>query len=165
MLKLNGEVSVIIRCCAHKVILVNVGSATYPARVFYAGHPTNLSISWQAVGSVACWKRHKSANYHAATECQDETMNTRMKTILFERQSKTLVGKHRPKIVIKVCLQYFHFPTSSARAENRLQVSRNKRKKDENRIRQFIKPIVTVLLKWGLPKPKCQQMAHRKWVL
>ena len=80
-------------------------------------------------GSVACWKRHKSANYHTATECQDETMNTRMKTILFERQSKTLVGKHRPKIVIKVCLQYFHFPTSSARAENRLQVSRNKRKR------------------------------------
>ena len=81
------------------------------------------------MGSVACWKRHKSANYHAATECLNEMIDMRMKTILFERQSKTLVGKHRPKIVIKVCLQYFHFPTSSARAENRLQVSRNKRKR------------------------------------
>ena len=53
----------------------------------------------------------------------------RMKTILFERQSKLLVGKPRRKIVTNVGLQYFYFPTSSTRAENRLQNSRNKRKR------------------------------------
>ena len=36
----------------------------------------------------------------------------RMKTILFERQSKLLVGKPRRKIVTNVGLQYFYFPTS-----------------------------------------------------
>lgn len=51
------------------------------------------------MGSVACWKRHKSANYHAATECLNEMIDMRMKTILFERQSELLVGKPRRKIV------------------------------------------------------------------
>ena len=81
------------------------------------------------MGSVACWKRHKSANYHAATECLNEMIDMRMKTILFERQSELLVGKPRRKIVTNVGLQYFYFPTSSTRAENRLQNSRNKRKR------------------------------------
>jgi len=81
------------------------------------------------VGSVACWKRHKSANYRAATECLNETIDMRMKTILFERQPKTLIGKHRPKIVITVGLQYFCLPASGTRAENRLQVSRSQRKR------------------------------------
>ena len=81
------------------------------------------------MGSVACWKRHKSANYRAATECLNETLDMRMKTTLFERQSETLNGKHRPKIVNTVVLQYFCLPTSGMRAENRLQVSRDKRKR------------------------------------
>lgn len=81
------------------------------------------------MGSVACWKRHKSVNYRTATECLNETIDMRMKTILFERQSKLLVGKPRRKIVTNVGLQYFYFPTSSMRAENRLQNSRNKRKR------------------------------------
>ena len=81
------------------------------------------------MGSVACWKRHKSANYRAATECLNETIDMRMKTTLFERQSETLNGKHRPKIVNTVVLQYFCLPTSGMRAENRLQVSRDKRKR------------------------------------
>ena len=34
--------------------------------------------------------RHKSANYHAATECLNEMIDMRMKTILFERQSELL---------------------------------------------------------------------------
>lgn len=53
----------------------------------------------------------------------------RMKTILFERQPKMLVGKPRRKIVTNVGLQYFYFPTSSTRAENRLQVSHDKWKR------------------------------------
>lgn len=53
----------------------------------------------------------------------------RMKTILFERQPKMLVGKPRPKIVMTVGLQYFYFPTSSTRAENRLQISHDKWKR------------------------------------
>lgn len=81
------------------------------------------------MGSVACWKRHKSVNYRTATECLNETIDMRMKTILFERQPKMLVGKLRPKIVITVGLQYFHFPTSSERAENRLQISHDKWKR------------------------------------
>ena len=56
-------------------------------------------------------------------------IDMRMKTILFERQSELLVGKPRRKIVTNVGLQYFYFPTSSTRAENRLQNSRNKRKR------------------------------------
>ena len=97
-------------------------------------HTKNLLtlIRRKAVGSVACWKRHKSANYHAATECLNETMDMRMKTTLFERQSKWLAGKLRrsfDKIVANVGMQYFHFPTSSERAENRLQHSRDKRKR------------------------------------
>ena len=75
----------------------------------------------------------------------------RMKTILFERQSELLVGKPRRKIVTNVGLQYFYFPTSSTRAENRLQNSRNKRKKDENRIRQSIE-LCYYMSKWGLSK-------------
>ncbi|MCD8226409.1 MAG: hypothetical protein LUD70_03795 [Bacteroides ovatus] len=53
----------------------------------------------------------------------------RMKTKLFERQPKTLIGKHRLKIVTTVGLQYFCLPTSGTRAENRLQVSRSQRKR------------------------------------
>lgn len=81
------------------------------------------------MGSVACWKRHKSVNYHTATECLNEMIDMRMKTILFERQPKMLVGKPRRKIVTNVGLQYFYFPTSSMRAENRLQVSHDKWKR------------------------------------
>ena len=77
----------------------------------------------------------------------------RMKTTLFERQSETLNGKHRPKIVNTVVLQYFCLPTSGKRAENRLQVSRDKRKKGERRIRQSIM-LCCYMSKWGLPKPK-----------
>lgn len=81
------------------------------------------------MGSVACWKRHKSVNYHTATECLNEMIDMRMKTILFERQPKMLVGKPRRKIVTNVGLQYFYFPTSSTRAENRLQISHDKWKR------------------------------------
>ena len=37
-------------------------------------------------------------------------MDMRMKAILFERQPKSLVGKHRRKIVMNVGLQYSASP-------------------------------------------------------
>lgn len=118
-----------MKCCAHKGHIVNVALASYQARVFNACHQPTYPLSRKAVGSIACWKRHKSVNYHTATECLDEMIDMRMKTILFERQPKMLVGKPRPKIVITVGLQYFYFPTSSTRAENRLQISHDKWKR------------------------------------
>lgn len=77
----------------------------------------------------------------------------RMKTILFERQSEWLVGKlwQILKIVMNAILQYFYFPTSSTRAENRLQHSRNKRKRTKI-TSDNLSRYVTCMPKWGLPK-------------
>ena len=108
----------------------------------FQGNGDNLHILMR-MGSEAFSRSYpvvvqnaQRAEIHAAgvvilvkTECLNEMIDMRMKTILFERQSELLVGKPRRKIVTNVGLQYFYFPTSSTRAENRLQNSRNKRKR------------------------------------
>ena len=73
-------------------------------------------------------------------------IDMRMKTKLFERQSELLVGKPRRKIVTSAGLQYFHFPTSSARAENRLQSSHNMWKRTNVASDNLFEPIVTIYL-------------------
>ena len=49
---------------------------------------TRLIRKGNWTGSVACRERRKSVSYQTATERQDETMDMRMKTELFERQSE-----------------------------------------------------------------------------
>lgn len=54
---------------------------------------TRLIRKGNRTGSVACRERRKSVSYKTATERQDETMDMRMKTELFERQSELLYLK------------------------------------------------------------------------
>lgn len=107
-------------------------------------------------GSIACRKRHKSANCYVATEWQDRMTDMRMKPVLVEQQFSGIYQGYDGK---QLYTSYRMYPSKFLGCLGRrtdCDTSAISRLVNERCIRQSDTLVITHA-KWGLPKLECRK--------